>query len=156
MNLALDQLADNPIIDELVQWPPRVQRMLSLRACSVMFRKPFIEARMADGELFQRHFSRPGFADYWAEASIILATLTSIEIISDFSFNPVSDRDALVARVLACREECIGEADRMFDQGMYAQYLQQFGEDCRDLPVDTEQRIAQARQRLVDKPGSRG
>ncbi len=156
MNLALDQLADNPIIDELVQWPPRAQRMLSLRACNVMFRKPFIEARMADGELFQRHFPRPGFADYWAEASIILATLTSIEIISDFSFKPVSDRDALVARVLACREECIGEAEQMFDQGMYAQYLQQFGEDCRDLPAETEQRIAQARQHLVEKASPRG
>jgi hypothetical protein len=128
--------------------------MQSLRACSVMFRKPFIEARMADGELFQRHFARPGFAGHWAEASIILATLTRIEIISDFSFNPVSDRDALVARVLACRDECIAEANQMFDQGMYAQYLQQFGEDCRDLPADTEQRIVQARQLLSDKPGS--
>jgi hypothetical protein len=150
MNLALDQLSDNPIIDELVQWPPRAQRMQSLRACSVMFRKPFIEARMADGELFQRHFPRPGFAEAWAEASVILETLTRIEIVSDFSFNPVSDRDALVARVLACRDECIGEANQMFDQGMYAQYLQQFGEDCRDLPADTAQRIVHARQRLID------
>lgn len=148
MNLALDQLADNPIIDELVQWPPRVQRMLSLRACSAMFRKPFIEARMADGELFQRHFPRPSFAEHWAEASVILETLTCIEIVSDFSFNPVSDRDALVVRVLTCRDECIGEANQMFDQGMYAQYLQQFGEDCRDLPADTKQRIAHARKAL--------
>ena len=148
MNLALDQLADNPIIDELLQWPPRVQRMQSLRACSVMFRKPFIEARMDDGELFQRHFPRPGFAEHWAEASVILETLTRIEIVSDFSFDPVSDRDALVARVLACRDECIGEANQMFDQGMYAQYLQQFGEDCRDLPADTERRMAHARKAL--------
>ena len=151
MNLALDQLADNPIIDELVQWPPREQRMQSLRACSVLFRKPFIEARMADGELFQRQFARPGFSGYWAEASVILETLTGIEIVSDFSFTPVADRDALVRRVLACRDEGIAEANKMYEQGMYAQYLQQFGPDCRDLPADTEQRIAHARQRLNER-----
>ena len=149
MNLALDELADNPIIDELVCWPPRAQRMLSLRACSVMFRKPFIEARMADGELIQCHFIRTSFAADWAEASVILETLTRIEILSEFSFVPVSDRKALVARVLACRDQCIAEANLMYDQGMYAQYLQQFGADCRDLPADTERRIAEARRMLA-------
>jgi len=156
MNLALDQLADNPIIDELLCWPPRAQRMLSLRACSVMFRKPFIEARMADGDLFQRHFARPGFAAHWAEASVILETLTRIEIVSDFSFTPVAERDALVRRVLACRDECIAEADKMYEQGMYAQYLQQFGPDCRGLPAPTEQRIAEARLRLGAEQGGGG
>ena len=56
MNLALDQLADNPIIDELVVWPPRGQRIVRIRACNVLFRKPFIEVTLADGEIFQRHF----------------------------------------------------------------------------------------------------
>ena len=151
MNLALDELAENPIIDELVCWPPREQRIVSLRACSVLFRKPFVEVRLADGEVFQRHFARPGFAEHWAEAHVIFATLTRIELISEFNFNPVADRDALVQRVLACRDECIGEADLMYEQGMYAQYLQQFGADCNQLSEEVEARLAHARQQLAEQ-----
>jgi hypothetical protein len=150
VNLALDHLAENPIIDELVRWPPASRRIVSLRACCVVFRKPFIELTMADGEISQRHFARPSFSEHWAEASVILETLTRIRLISEFSFKPVADRAALVARVLACRDDCIAEANLMFEQGMFAQYLQQFGEDCRDLPADTERRIAEARRRLPD------
>ena len=149
MKLALDQLADNPIIDELVFLPAKSARMISLRACSVMFRKPFIEVVMADGEVFQRHFPRSAFGEHWAEACVILETLTRIKLISDFSFNPVADRDELVSRVIACRDECIAEANQMFEQGMYAQFLLQFGEDCDQLPAEVEQRIAEARKRLM-------
>ena len=70
MKLALEQLADNPIIDELVYLPLHSRRITSLRACSVMFRKPFIEVTLADGEVIQRHFQRPSFAESWAEASV--------------------------------------------------------------------------------------
>lgn len=152
MNLALDRLAeDNPIIDELLFWAPDARRIGSVRACSVMFRRPFIEVTLAGGEVIQRHFERASFAAHWAEASVILATLTDIEIISDFSFEPVRERDDLVRRILACRDECIAEADKMFDEGMYPQYLRQFGENCRDLPADTERRIARARTNLLDR-----
>ena len=61
MNLALEEFADNPIIDELLRWPPRSERMLSVRACNVMFRKPSFEVKLADGEVFQRHLPRPEF-----------------------------------------------------------------------------------------------
>jgi hypothetical protein len=148
MNQALDHLADNPIIDELLFWRPKSQRTQSVRACSVLFRKPFIEVTMADGEVFQRHFSRASFGAAWAEASVILETLTNIELVSEFNFEPVADREALVARVLACRDDCIAEAEPMFAQGMYAQYLLQFGEDYAHLPAEVEQRLAQARQHL--------
>ena len=150
MKLALDELGDNPIIDELSFWAPKEQRIVSLRACCVMFRRPFIELQLADGKLVQRHFERAAFAEHWAEASVILETLTDIEIVSDFRFTPVRDRQALVTRVLACREECIAEADKMFEQGFYGQYLYQFGENCRDLPADTRARIAEARQKLAE------
>jgi hypothetical protein len=150
MNLALDHLADNPVIDELVSWPPRAQRIVRVRGCNALFRKPFIEVTLADGEVFQRHFPRQGFAEDWAEARVILQTLTRIEVVSDFEHQPVADRDGLVARVLACRDECIAEAGQMFDAGMYAQFLQQFGEDCAALPEDVERRIAIARERLSD------
>jgi hypothetical protein len=149
MKLALEQLSDNPIIDELVYLPVHSRRIVNVRACSVMFRKPFIEVTLADGEVIQRHFQRPSFAESWAEACVILETLTRIRLISDFRFNPVTDRDELVARVLSCRAECIADADQMYEQGMYAQFLLQFGADCANLPVEVVQRIAAAEKQLA-------
>jgi len=148
VNLLLDEYAENPVIDELVFWPPKKQRMISVRACSVMFRKPFIEVELEDGEVFHRHFARPSFVESWAEACVILETVSRIKLISEFSFNAVDDRERLVAEVLARRDECIAESNLMFDEGMYTQFLQQYGEDCRDLPADAERRIATARQHL--------
>ena len=149
MNLALDELADNPIIDELVEMPPRAQRMRRVRACNVLFRRPFVEVTLESGDMFQRHFARADFGVHWAEASVILQTLTAAEVVSEFDFVPVADRAALVQRVLDCRDECIAEAERMFEQGMYRQYLQQFGADYRDLPAATAAHIETARAELA-------
>ena len=148
MNLALERYADNPIIDELVCWPPRSRRMNSVRAGNVLFRKPFIEVEMEGGEIFQRQFARDSFASFWAETCVILETMTRIKLISEFSFDPVVDRDKLVADILASRDECIEECNSMFDEGMYEQFLMQYGEDCANLPADALQRIAHARQQL--------
>ena len=150
MNLAFEELADNPVIDELVRWPPRTQAIRSIRACNVLFRKPFIEVTLADGEVFQRHFARPDFAEHWAEASVILETLTDIELVAEFAFTPIRDRSALVDRILDCRRDCIVEAEKMFEQGMYRQYLSQFGEDYRDLPEVILDHMETARQALAE------
>ena len=152
MNSALDQYADNPIIDELVCWPPRAQKILRVRACNVLFRRPFIEVQLQDGEIFQRHFPRAGFAGYWAEARVILATLTTIELHSDFDCAPPANADQLAREILATRADCIVESDKMFDQGMYAQFLMQYGEDCRDLPEETERKLVIARRELGGAP----
>lgn len=149
MNLVFDRYADNPIIDELVFWPPKTDRIKSVRACCVMFRKPFIEVKLEGGEIFQRHFGRESFARYWAEACVILETITRIELISDFEFEPASDSEQLTQEILACRDECIVESNLMFDQGMYAQFLMQYGEDCKNLPLETIQKIIQAKQQLA-------
>jgi len=148
MNLALDRYAQNPIIDELVFWPPKSCRIKSVRACCVMFRKPFIEVEFEGGQIFQRHFNRESFAGYWAEACVILATITRIELISEFEFEPVRDSQQLAQEILACRDECIAETNLMFDQGMYAQFLMQYGEDCNNLPLEIIQKIIQARQQI--------
>jgi hypothetical protein len=148
MNLLLDEYGDNPIIDELVFRPPKKQRIVSIRACCVLFRKPFIEVEMEDGEVFQRHFLHESFPESWAEACVILETVTRIKLISEFRFDEVEDRERLVAEVLARRDECIAESNLMFDEGMYAQFLEQYGADCHDLPADAERRIAIARQHL--------
>lgn len=145
---ALEQFADNPVIDELVYLPHRTQRIKSVRASASMFRRPFIEVEMADGEVHHRHFPRDSFARDWAEARVILETLTGIELISEFRLDPLKDPQALIGEVLQARDECIADADLMFDQGMYLQYLNQFGLDYRNLPPETERRIAEARARL--------
>ena len=119
-----------------------------MRACCVMFRKPFIEVKMAGGELFQRHFPRPGFAAWWAEARVILEALTAIELITDFSCEPHRDPAGLAREALSVRDDCIAECDRMFAEGMYAQFLMQYGPDCRNLPAEAERKLEIARREL--------
>ena len=148
MNSALDQYAENPIIDELVFWPPKSQRIVSVRACCVLFRKPFIEVTMAGGEVFQRHFLRQGFVEFWAEARVILETLSSIELVSDFDYETPGETEKLMREVLAVRDECIAESDKMFAEGMYEQFLMQYGPDCRNLPPATERKLEIARREL--------
>ena len=122
--------------------------MVSVRAGNVLFRKPFIEVETETGEIFQRQFSRDSFTSSWAEACVILETMTRIKLISDFSFAPVTDRAKLVADVLANRDECIEECNQMFDEGMYPQFLMQYGEDFAHLPEDVLQKIEHARQQI--------
>ncbi len=148
MNLALDRFADNPIIDELVRWPPSPQRILRLRAGAALFRKPFVEIEYADGTVEIRRFDRQDFAADWAEACVILATLTRIELVSDVTAAPLRDPDGLAREALAAREACLAEAGKMFEYGLYEQFLMQFGEDCRDLPAVTRGQIDAARQAL--------
>lgn len=146
MNQVLDHYADNPIIDELVFRPPKREKIVSVRACSVMFRKPFIEVELEHGETFHRHFLRDSFARFWAEACVVLETVTSIRLISEFDFEAVAEREQMVREILACRDECIEESNLMYEQGMYAQFLNQYGEDCKNLPPTVIERIAYARQ----------
>jgi len=148
MNQVLDHYADNPIIDELVFWPPKSRRIKSVRAASSMFRKPFIEVELEGGEVFHRHFARDSFAQFWAEACVILDTITSIELISDFSFKPVADSEKLQQQVLATRDEYIEESNQMFDECIYAPFLMQYGEDCKNLPTETLEKIAHAKEQL--------
>ena len=149
MNLALEYFADNPIIDELVCWPPRTQRIKSLRAANVLFRQPFIELELEDGKTTQHQFPRDSFARHWAEARVILGAITSIELISEFEPPPVSQAEELIERVFEARRECIEESDQMYDSRMYEQYVMQFGLDCKDLPEETAARLAHARQQLT-------
>ncbi len=148
MNLALDHFADNPIIDELVQWPPSPHRILRVRAGAALFRKPFIEIYYADGAVDRRHFERQTFAADWAAARVILETLTTIELASDLPVEPPRDAAGLAREALEVRNACIAEAGQMYEHGLYAQFLMQFGEDCRDLPAATRAHIDAARRAL--------
>ena len=148
MNHTLDQFTDNPIIDELVCWPPRSQSVSSVRASSSLFRQPFVEITMDDDETITRSFAKGGFTEYWTEAKVILETLTPIKLISDVKVAESIDIDALVARIREERDESITEAGFMFDNGMYQQYLWQFGRDYKGLPDQVVQNIAVAQARI--------
>ena len=150
MNLALEEFADNPIIDELVLWPPRTSRIISIRGCSTLFRKPFIELLLEDGTLNQHHFMREGFAGHWAEAMVILEAITGIKIVSDFDFQPFPDPGELTERVLARRLQCIEESNLMFANNMFEQFLNQYGEDCYALPQDAIERVKVAKAKLAE------
>jgi len=148
VNLALEHFADNPIIDELVTWPPRRLRVRCIRACNVLFRKPFIEVELEDGSQFHRHFQREAFASHWAAAVVILRAMTAIELKADFRFTPYADVEALTREALAARDECLAEAEQMYREGMFEQFLMQFGPDCAHLPAAVEQMLAEARRRV--------
>ena len=145
MNLLLDKYGENPVIDELVFWPPKKQPIKSVRASAPLFRRPFIEVEMQDGEVFHRHFLRDSFAENWAEAVVILEAVTTIKLISDFTFRKHEDAQRLTWEVEAIRDDCIKESDAMFDEGIYLPYLMQFGEDCKDLPEETARKVAEAK-----------
>ncbi|MGB0847465.1 MAG: hypothetical protein ACPGSM_12115 [Thiolinea sp.] len=148
MHHTLDQFTDNPIIDEIVCWPPREKAISSIRASVPMFRKPFIEVTLKDGETSVIPFAKQNFGEYWSEAQVILETLTGIELIAEFQQARRSDHDELVAQVLAERDESIEEVGLMFEHGMYQQYLSQFGKDYKGLPDEVMERIAVAKSKV--------
>lgn len=148
MNHTLDQFTDNPIIDELVSWPPRSQSISSLRASTPIFRQPFIEITLDNNETITRSFSNGGFTEYWTEAKIILETLTPIDLISDVKVSETIDADELIAWVLKEREDSVIEAGFMFDNGVYQQYLWQFGSDYKGLPEQVMKNIAVAKAHI--------
>ena len=148
MNHTLDQFTDNPIIDKLVSWPPRSQSISSLRASTPIFRQPFIEITLDNNETITRSFSNGGFTEYWTEAKIILETLTPIDLISDVKVSETIDADELIAWVLKEREDSVIEAGFMFDNGVYQQYLWQFGSDYKGLPEQVMKNIAVAKAHI--------
>lgn len=148
MNLALYRYADNPIIDELVSWPPESRKVKSLRACMPMIRRPFIEIEYSDADLRHRHFAKSSFVEFWSEAVVIIDAITDIELISEFAFRPFPDRENLKKEVLESRDECIVESNQMFVAGMFQLFLDQYGANYKNLPAAAQKNIAQAKIKI--------
>lgn len=150
MKLALDRFADNPVIDELICWMDNRQPIKSLRASAPMWRKPFIEIEYRNSKKTDHmHFSKELFIHYWSEATVILETLTDIDVNAEFKCQPVENRKATEQTILSTRNACIRECEEMYEAGIYQVYLDQFGVNCRDLPEETVQKIRSARQNLA-------
>ena len=145
MNLVLDRYADNPIIDELVGWPPDPLKVKSMRGSFPVFRKPFVEMEYADGESRHRQFPKSTFVQFWSEAVVIIGAITDIELVSEFKFAPVSNRESLIKEVLESVEECINESNQLFSAGMYQLFLDQYGVNYKCLPPDTIKKLGEAK-----------
>ncbi len=151
MKLALDRFADNPVIDELICWTNDKQPIKSLRASAPIWRKPFIEIEYRNSKKPDHmHFPKELFIHYWSEATLVLETLTNIELISEFKCNPVANRKATEETILSTRNACIRECEGMFESGMYQVYINQFGPNCKDLPEEIKSNLKIAHQNLFN------
>ena len=148
MNIVLDKFTDNPIIDELVCQRSHLHKIKSLRASCTLWRKSFVEINHDGGKLDHMKFDREGFVTDWAEATVILQTLTDIKLMAEFDYRPPADKDILIAKVLHARDQCIEECQTMFDSGFYQVYFNQFGHNCKGLPGETLKNIQAAREAL--------
>lgn len=149
MKLVLERFADNPIIDELIDRMNNGLAIKSLRACAPIWRKPFIEIEYRQSTRQDHcHFAKDGFIEYWSEATLVLETLTDIELTAEFKCVAPQNREATVEEILSARNDCIRECDGMFDSGLYRVFLDQFGPNCSDLPEDTALKIETARANL--------
>lgn len=148
MNCVLSRYSDNPIIARLVSWPPSKQKVITLRGSRPVFRNPFIEIEYEGGQTKAYSFPKSGFLKFWAEAVVIIETVTDIEVNSEFSFRPFENGPALISEVLAEKQECIDDSVKMFDAGIYGSFLDQFGENCKDMPQDILGNILFARKKM--------
>lgn len=149
MKLALDRFGDNPIIDELLNWMEKNQAIKSLRACAPIWRKAFIEIEYQHpSKMHHMHFPKELFIHYWSEASVILETLTDIDLNAEFKYQTPENRPATVETILSTRNACIRECDSMFESGLYQVYVDQFGANCKDLPDETLAKLEMARHNI--------
>lgn len=148
MNNALDEFTHMPIIEELNYLRNHYKKIKSLRASSTLWRKAFIEINHDGGKVDHLKFERDGFVHDWAEASVILQTLTDIKCTAEFDFEPPADKAALIEKALRARDKCIEESQSMFDSGFYQVYFNQFGYNCKDLPNEVKANLDLARQKI--------
>jgi hypothetical protein len=131
-----------------VQRPPRSEKILRLRGCAPVVRKPFIEIELSNGRSERHSFAKAEFARLWGEATIIVKTLTDIDIVSEVRYQPDVAEEQLVRDILQSRAEAIDESMEMFSAGTYRVFLEQFGQNYTNLPAGVEQCIETARKKL--------
>jgi hypothetical protein len=150
MNLVLDRYTDNPVIGAIVAWPPKKERIKTLRGCCPILRKPFIEIEYENGRTESCKFPKGAFGQFWAEAVVIIETITDIEIISEFECPPPADKSELVSELQIAVQECIAESAEIFAGGMYKLFLDQYGKNYKGLPDEVQEKIERAQQELID------
>jgi len=150
MNLVLDRYTDNPVIGAIVAWPPKKERIKTLRGCCPLLRKPFIEIEYENGRTESCSFPKGAFAQFWAEAVVIIETTTDIEIISEFECPPPAHKSELVSELQIALEECIAESAEIYAGGMYKLFLDQYGRNYKGLPDEVQEQIERAQKEVID------
>ena len=149
MYATIEYFSDNPIIDELINWVPWNRKIVTIRASIPMLRKAFVEVTLNRGKPIVRHFQKQDFAADWAEAEFILATLTEINLIAEFPYQAVNHNDQMAEDIANAKKRVIKESQAIFEAGMYQLFLDQYGENYRDLPATTIEEIATAKKMLA-------
>ncbi len=139
---------DNPIIAALMLDGNRSIPLRSARASKPLLREPFVEAMRVDGEIELHTFSREGFADSWAEARLILALLSNLDIQSDFDPGILERESQRRVEILHIRDHSIGASRELFAQGRFAEVVECYGPDCGHLPGEVDQMLNAARQQI--------
>ena len=137
MNLLLDEYADNPIIDEVVYWPPKcIQRII------VKQRPHGVEVVFDDGTEHFTSFENLNediFLKWLQEANEVLKLVTNIEVIGSVAEADGSISEKFVSKLLQRRSVLIDDCLSRYqgsenDEFTRNWFLEQFGFNCVELP----------------------
>jgi hypothetical protein len=148
LNLALDNFADNPIVDELVYWPPKGSAVTSVVCSALTDEETTLCIKYRDGRELVQRFPTERILPHWPEAVVVVEALTDIKMISDIDHPPVENAENLADAALKHRDQCIEVSLGMFDEGMYELFLEQYGANHKNLPPDVIEKIALARREM--------
>lgn len=143
--------SDNPIVDALMLDTDRRSPLRSIRVSKPLFRAPFVEAEHAGGTLEIHQFAKDDFSSHWAEASLLFTLLTGMEIKMDFN-PPALERGAQRRlEILQIRDQGIEASKRLFEQGLYDEFVGYYGPDCGHVPEEAARMLDEVRRRLADR-----
>ncbi len=141
---------DNPIIGALMLDTDRRSPLRSIRVSKPLLRAPFIEAEHAGGTIEVHQFAKDDFSSHWAEARLLFTLLTGMEIKMDFNPGALDREAQRRAEILQIRDQGIEASKRLFEQGLYDEFIGCYGPDCEQVPEEAAQMLDQARRRLAD------
>lgn len=137
MNLLLDEYADNPVIDEVVYWPPKcVLRIIEKKS-------PFgVEVIFNDNSRHITTFEnmdKANFQMWWQEAHEILELVTNIEVIGSMSKSEREISEESESKIFNRRNELIQSCLSKYqgyenDEFTKNWFVEQFGFNCSNLP----------------------
>ena len=154
MNRVLDQYADNPVIDEVVYWPPR--EIAQIVARRVGSNSVTLEVRFESGESHTTTFDGERtklFPLWWSEALVVLRVMTNIELRDEAELEyECSNGARLTSEVQRRRDETIAEMMQHFgdtkDPQQCSTFLEQFGPNSIDLPDAVQEQMSHAMEVL--------
>lgn len=164
MNSVLEEFAHNPIIDEIVYWPPRRKRLLRIERDIPASGNCRVTLKFDDKSTEIVEIKRGGFELHWNEAIAVITALLKIEgdlrplskaeidsLEADRQEIEARKRDQISKDVFRLKQQALQYAKELFDAGEYDLFLQQFGPDTSDLSPVFEKRIAIAIKKIQTK-----